>query len=188
MTVLPDFRLSRNGPLGTLFADHGHAGFRAAAEHLRHLPYGRTSRPHDYTLVLAEGRGTCSTKHALLAAVATEHGAQVDLCLGIYAMNALNTLGVGAVLARHGLPYLLEAHCYLTYGSARVDVTRTQADSLAPSEFVLEMRIRPEDIGERKRKLHQRVLGDWARQHGHDFQRVWAAREECIAALSVRGY
>jgi hypothetical protein len=41
--------------------------------------------------VHTEGRGTCSTKHALLAELATEQRLPVALVLGIYLMNERNT-------------------------------------------------------------------------------------------------
>jgi len=53
--------------------------------------------------VHTEGRGTCTTKHALLAELATEQRLPVALVLGIYLMNERNTPSVGSVLARHGL-------------------------------------------------------------------------------------
>jgi hypothetical protein len=52
------------------FAARGVADFRAAGRYLQHLPYGRTADRADFVAVLREGRGTCSTKHALLAALA----------------------------------------------------------------------------------------------------------------------
>ncbi len=39
-------------------------------------------------------------------------------------MTERNTPGVGAVLSKHGLAFVPEAHCYLTYEGIRIDVTR----------------------------------------------------------------
>jgi hypothetical protein len=51
-----------------------HAGipdYRSAAEFVSRLPYGRNTVT-DPLVVLIEGRGTCSTKHALLYRLAVE--------------------------------------------------------------------------------------------------------------------
>jgi hypothetical protein len=58
---------------------------------VRSLPYGRNSDHSDWRLVLGEGRGTCSTKHALLADLARENRRHVALMLGIYEMDEDNT-------------------------------------------------------------------------------------------------
>jgi hypothetical protein len=71
---LPDFALDAGRPLGREFVALGLGGYREAAHHVRYLPYGRNSDRSDWRLVLKEGRGTCSTKHALLAELARVPG------------------------------------------------------------------------------------------------------------------
>jgi hypothetical protein len=50
-------------------------------------------------IVLAEQRGTCSTKHALLRRLAIEQGLDIALVLGIYEMTERNTPGDWASFA-----------------------------------------------------------------------------------------
>ena len=134
--------------------------------------------------------GTCSTKHALLAALAHEQALPVVLMLGIYAMHERNTPGVGAVLARSGLTSLPEAHCYLMYAGLRIDVTRAGADPAEPiSQFLREEAILPAQIGAYKMTLHRQWLLDWVSHNrkvlgGLSFEDVWRIREACIAALA----
>jgi hypothetical protein len=104
-------------------------------------------------------------------------------------MHERNTPGVGIVLACYGLRSIPEAHCYLTYESARIDITRSgsePAESIA--RFLYEEAITPEQIGDYKVQLHQRFLRDWVRNSdlvgGRSFAEVWRIREECIAALA----
>src|SRR5919112_5265140 len=113
---LPDFALDDGRPLGREFAALGLGSYREAARYVRSLPYGRNTDRSDWRLVLKEGRGTCSTKHALLAELAPENGRHVALMLGIYEMWEDNTPEIGAVLERHGLPCIPDAHCYLAHG------------------------------------------------------------------------
>ena len=81
----------------------GAGDFAAAARYVRQIPYGRITERSRYWLVLDEGRGTCTTKHATLAALARKQGIDVRLMLGIYEMSERNTPGVGPVLSAHGL-------------------------------------------------------------------------------------
>src|SRR5215471_3539690 len=81
--------------LGLLIDD-----FRRAAQYVRDLPYGRNAATSDMLAVLNERKGTCSTKHALLKALADEQGLPIRLMLGIYEMNARNTPGIGHVAGR----------------------------------------------------------------------------------------
>lgn len=184
LLTLPDVTLGVEGELGTSFVDAGSHDYRAAARHVRDLPYGRNTDRSDYRLVLPEGRGTCSTKHALLAALASEHDAPVGLRLGIYLMNGRNTPGVGPVLRRHGMEELPEAHCYLVHRGRRVDLTT--ADVNPVGIFLHEETIEPDGIGAYKLGRHLAFLRSWAEERGLDPDRVWRAREDCIAALSRR--
>ena len=188
--ALPDMRLGPAGPLTAEITARGVTDFRAAGRYLQTLPYGRTANRADFSAGLREGRGTCSTKHALLAALAQEHKLAVVLTLGIYEMHERNTPGVGAVLARYALAFIPEAHCYLNFEGTRIDVTRSGADPTEPiARFLHEETIVPEQIGEYKVTVHRQFMRTWVNDHpgivrGRSFEDVWRIREECIAALA----
>src|SRR5580692_6589030 len=95
-SVLPDGILRTATPISDGFRQVGCNSYRSAARYLCELPYGRNSDRSDFRLVLPEGRGTCSTKHALLAALAIEQHLPVSLVIGIYDMTEENTPGVGS--------------------------------------------------------------------------------------------
>lgn len=83
METLPQFELRSGRELSDLCLQRGLSTFQALAEWVKALSYARPSQP-GLAAVLLEARGTCSTKHALLAAIAAEHGIQgMQLCLGI---------------------------------------------------------------------------------------------------------
>lgn len=180
---LPGFALDASRPLGGRFAALGIRDYRAAARHVHSLPYGRNSDRSDWWLVLKEGRGTCSTKHALLAELARENGRRVALVLGVYEMDGINTPGVGAVLKHGGLRRVPEAHCYLAHEGARVDLTR-QGGGGQIQRFLHEEEIMPCQIGEYKVEAHKKFVRRWAEERGLDPRHVWRVREECIAALA----
>ena len=188
--VLPPDSLKPTGPLTTEFTSRGITDFRAAGRYLQALPYGRTANRADFRSVLSAGTGTCSTKHALLAAVASEQNLPVALRLGIYEMHERNTLGVGTVLTRYNLAFLPEAHCYLTYEDKRIDITRSGVEPAETiSQFLHEETIDPEQIGDYKVRLHRKFMLDWVNDNadavkGLSLVDVWRIREECIAALT----
>lgn len=187
--ALPTVSFKPAGPLTAEIMARGITDLQAAGRYLQALPYGRTANRADCSAVLRAGRGTCSTKHALLAALASEQQLAVVLTLGMYDMHERNTPGVGAVLARYGLVSLPEAHCYLTYAGMRIDITRSGADPAEPIvQFLHEEAIIPAQIGAYKMMLHRQFMRAWIsnnmeRVGGLGFEDVWRIREECIAAL-----
>jgi Transglutaminase-like superfamily len=180
---------SEAGPFTLLFLAAGIHDFAGAASHVRALPYGRIGDRKKLWLVLEEGRGTCTTKHALLAELAREQGIEVRLTLGIYEMSERNTPGVGQVLGAYGLEYIPEAHCYLRHESGRIDVTGVPAGAAPIDYFLHEEPITVDQIGAYKQDLHRRFLRDWITRtdsmRGRSLKEVWRIREACIAALGV---
>lgn len=188
-TILPEASLRAPGPNSDAFRGIGCPSYRSAARHLHALPYGRNTDRADFRLVLAEQRGTCSTKHALLAAVALEQELPVSLKVGIYDMDESNTPGVGRVLSAHGLASIPEAHCYLVYSGLRVDVTRSGVSPEASiTRFHREWAIEPSQIGAHKVALHERYLREWLGERSDlafSFDELWSIRESCIRALGA---
>jgi len=153
------------------------------------LPYGRNTDRADYRRVLCKGRGTCSTKHALIAVLAVEQAIAIALQLGIYEMTEANTPGVGRVLDGAGLAGIAESHCWLRYRSVDIDLTMPpDRPGVATGTFLHEETIRPEQIGAYKAQVHEQFLARWlARQKRVDLDvaDAWRIREGCIAALSA---
>jgi hypothetical protein len=189
---LPDRPFSSDGPMTRCFRAVGVRDFAGAARHVLKLPYGRIADRSKFWLVVSEGRGTCTTKHALLAELAHEQNIDVELILGIFEMNERNTPGVGSVLTGYGLTYVPEAHCYLRHNGVRINVTGLQPGA-EPIELLLyEEPITVQQIGTYKIDLHKRFLRDWIARtetvRGRSLDEVWCIREECIAALGAGAY
>jgi len=179
--------LEADGPMSRLAGRYGLQTFRDAVAAVKKLPYRRNSRRSDYSLVLIEGQGVCSTKHASLADLASENSLPVDLVLGIFEMTEANTPGVGKVLAAYGLEAIPEAHCFLRGPFGTIDVTMPADSPSSAKIFIYEEVIQPDDIGEHKAAVHRRLLRAWARERKSDLDvgELWMIREECIAALSA---
>lgn len=184
----PRATLTDSGVTSRDFIGRGIVNFADAARHVWRLPYGRNSDRSDWRLVLREGRGTCSTKHALLAVLTREQGLDIDLILAIYE-NEANTPGTGPVLAMHGLACIPEAHCFLRWQGRNIDLTMPAGRPANESmRFLHEEAIVPERIADRKVKLHRATLVTWLASLDRDdldIERLWIIREACIAAISV---
>jgi hypothetical protein len=163
----------------------GFTTFEQLALQVRSLRYQRTSSPDRPMAVLDEGRGTCSSKHQFLAAVAHETGhLEVGLTVGIYEMSEQNTPGVGVALASASLQSVPEAHCYLTINGKRFDFTGLPSGPVSPFDVLLsEHRVLPCDLAEAKPRLHRAAITTWAAAAGLSEESVWIIREACIAAL-----
>ena len=184
--------LTADGPITRRFRAAGVHDFPGAALHVLALPYGRITDRSRFWLVLEEGRGTCTTKHAALAELAREQGIEVQLMLGIYEMSEGNTPGVGRVLSARGLSYIPEAHCYLRCQGERIDMTGVPAGATPIERFLHEEPITVDQIGAYKNDLHRRFLSDWIARtepvRGRSLDDMWRIREACIAALGGGAY
>jgi hypothetical protein len=100
---LPPSLLRGDGPIGSTFVQRQILTYRAAADVVWRLPYAKNSDgPGRYKRVLVEEHGKCSSKHALLAALAREEGIAVQLFLGFYELNGDNAPGCAKTLRHLG--------------------------------------------------------------------------------------
>ena len=111
-----NFILSNEKPLSKKCINKKLLHFFDVCNYVKLLPYGRNSDRSNYTLILEEQRGTCSTKHAFLAQIARENNMNdIHLFIGIYSMSAKNTEGISKVLEKYKLNYIPQAHTYLKF-------------------------------------------------------------------------
>lgn len=155
---------------------------------VRNFKYGRGESRGDFEQVWYRRIGTCSTKHGFLYQVAQKNGfKQVQLIVGIYLMTKENTPKVGAVLDKHQLSGIPEAHCYLRINEEYLDATSNQSDYLKIASNVMEERsILPEFLVSDKIKYHREFMENWITKEGSSvsIDELWQIREECIEALS----
>jgi len=181
--IIPDALLS-DGYISSLFKSRHITNFHTACDFIWKLPYGRTSDPYNFKLVLSEQIGTCSSKHGLLKLLIDELGLDVELVVGIYAMTESNTPGVGLVLGKSKYDHVPEAHCYLRYNSHRIDLTRYETTAEAPiDQFFTETPFLVTELALNKVKMHKQFLVD---KYGKaESEKIWQIREQCISALST---
>lgn len=162
--------------------------FKEWLEYIKMLPYGRSSKREDLSLVVKEGCGSCSSKHAVLKLVADElHVPDVELVMSIYLMNGKNTPKIKPVLTKYKLDHLPEAHCYLKIHEERLDVTFANSDyKNIANDVQFEEIIEPKQVIEYKPSFHRSYFKDWVELNDfkYSFEELWKIREECILALS----
>lgn len=154
---------------------------------IQQLPYGRNQNREDLSLVLSEGKGTCSSKHAFLKKIAMLNNIeQVKLLVGIYRMNKKNTPKIENTIAEHGLEYIPEAHCYLLLNNRRIDITSPLSNiDVLINDVIEEIEIEAEQVNEFKVEYHKNFLRNWIERESinKSFEEIWVIRERCIEKL-----
>lgn len=162
--------------------------FNELIEKVKNIPYGRNANRYDFSLVLSENKGTCSSKHAFLKDFADKNNINdVELYIGIFKMNERNTPKLGNLLSQSNIEYIPEAHCYLKINGNLVDVT--MPDSFyekIKNEIIEEIEIFPNQVGDFKVEYHQAFLKKWIikTHQNNTFEEIWKIREQCILKLS----
>ncbi len=181
-----NFELKSCGNLSEEFKIRGVSDFYAAMKFIKNLPYGRNSNRKDFSLVLKEIKGTCSSKHALLKSIAIENNqSEIQLKLGIFKMNGENTPKIKDILDQYGLDYIPEAHNYLKIQGEIYDCTTQNSSEMNFAQDLLqEIEIQPEDVSDFKIKFHKNYLEKWIADKSYSLDEIWKVRESCIKSLS----
>ena len=154
---------------------------------VKQIPYGRNANRFDFSLVISENKGTCSSKHAFLKDYADKNNIpNVELIIGMYKMTESNTK-IGKILSENNIDYIPEAHCYLKVNNERMDVTSKEADfKKIKNDLLEEQVIQPFQVSDYKVEYHKEYLRKWivGTSLNHNFEEIWRIREQCIEQLS----
>lgn len=162
--------------------------FETLIEKVKNIPYGRNANRYDFSLVLSENKGTCSSKHAFLKDFADNNRIEnVKLYIGIFKMNETNTPKLGDLLSNNKIEYIPEAHCYLKINQIPIDVTSVDSfyDKIK-QDIVEEIEITPNQVSDFKVAYHKAFLKNWIKEtnQNNTFEEIWEIREQCISKLS----
>lgn len=162
--------------------------FEELIEKVKHIPYGRNSNRSDFSLVLKENKGTCSSKHAFLKEYADENNIEnVKLFIGVFKMNEINTPKITPLLSDNAINYIPEAHCYIKIKDAVIDVTNsTSFHESIKNDILEEIEIEPKQVVTFKVDYHQNFIKKWCNDEAISisFDEIWAIREVCIQRLA----
>lgn len=192
LRLFPDGELNAAaGPVAAEFLRRGVKTFQEACRLVHALPYGYNSDRDDLMILFKEGRGTCTTKHAVIATLALELGLEVHKHVGIYAMTEEIVTGAGRIAADHGLPYVPMVHCFLRHAEAMVDLTEGNRNgkNRPLTEFLFTARVSPTISAKEEYLLYRRALAEVVLPRpefqGVDIPRVLKAREEGLKLLKA---
>lgn len=185
--MIPDFQILGSSPFSNAFLELGISRFSDACRFVQALSLARNTDPTDLLSLLSEKRGTCSTKHALLASLALEQGREdIELMVGIYLMDEVTHPQLKPIFVEHGLIGVPENYAFLRCGQKRYDFS-SEGWSLVDFEhrIVREQRCDPNQTHEWKSMIHKHYIGGWLKRQQVDFtiDQIWELREKCLFQL-----
>jgi hypothetical protein len=190
-TVFPDRQITDAGPVSQAFLDLGITSLQRACRYVHELPYGYNSNRDDLMTLFKEKMGTCTTKHAAIAALAQELALPIYKHVGIYAMTEDLVTGTGKLLAEYDLPYIPMLHCFLVYEQFRVDLTEGNRNgkNRAIEEFLSVERVEPSISSKDEYLLYRKAMQDVILKRPElkevDLRRILHAREEGLKLLKA---
>lgn len=160
LTVLPDAPITGAGAVAKKFLELGITRFQAACDYVHQLPYGYNSDRDDPMILFKENMGTCTTKHAVVAALAVELNLAIAKHIGIYAMTEAIVANTGEILNRYHLPYVPMLHCFIQYEAHRVDLTEGNRNGkkCAIDDFLFTAPVAPDISAKHEYLLYRKVL------------------------------
>jgi hypothetical protein len=188
-TLLPDSPVGDKGLVSAEFRRRHITTFQAACSFVHRLPYGYNSDRDDLMILFKEGKGSCTTKHAVIATLAEEIGLPVVKTIGIYAMTETIVTGTQAILEAYDLPFIPMVHCFLVGHGLRVDLTQgnDNGKNTAIEDFLHTEAVIPNISAKEEYLLYRRVLTTLIDRHaalrGVALKTLLHAREEGIVLL-----
>jgi hypothetical protein len=191
-TLFPDRPIGATGPVSREFQTLGMGTFHAACRWVHELPYGYNTDRDDLMLLFKERRGSCTTKHAVIATLAQELDLPIHKSIGIYAMTDFIVSGTRAILERYGLPYIPMVHCFLQSGPTRVDLTEGNHNgkNTTIETFLYTAPVAAAISARDEYLLYRTALLERLLQRGElsgiDLKTILRAREEGLALLKAK--
>ena len=189
LTVFPDKPISYVGIISAKFLSLGIKSFIDACRYVHELPYEYNSDSDNLMILFKENKGTCTTKHAVIATLAEEMNFPVKKNVGVYAMTEDVVTGTNTILAKYGLPYVPMIHCFLVCGKYRVDLSEGNKNgkNRPIDDFLYTQRVEPNISAKDEYMLFRNALKDHIlirkELKGVDIRQILHAREEGLKLL-----
>ena len=190
--ILPGADIRGSGVISNEFLRRGITRFKDACRYVHQLPYGYNSERDDLLILFKEGRGSCTTKHAVVATLAEELGLPIVKNIGIYGMTEDLVTGTNDILDQYNLPYVPMVHCFLVFRDYRVDLTEgnDNGKNRPIEQFLYTEKVIPNISGKDEYLLYRNALRDRILLREElrvvDIKRILQAREEGIKLLKSK--
>lgn len=120
---LPDKNITLQGEMSKIFLEFGIKSFKEACMYVHEQPYGYNSDYDNHFIFFKEGKGTCTSKHAVIAALAAELGIPLYNHVAVYKFTEEICTGAEHIIKKYNIPYVPMQHCFLNYGEHYFDLT-----------------------------------------------------------------
>jgi len=186
---LPDAIITSKGEISKKFLELGIKSFKQACHYVHEMTYGYNSTYDDDMILFEENKGTCTTKHAIIAGLARELDIPLHKKVGVYRFTETITTGAEEILNKYNIPYIPMVHCFLIYNQYRFDLTEGNINGKKTSikDFIETREVEPflsrkDEYMWYKEVLKEKVLPS-AEMKGITERTLLKAREEIILLL-----
>jgi hypothetical protein len=186
---LPDKKISLRGKVSKQFLDLEITSFKEACLYVHNAEYGYNSNYEDPLIFFKENKGSCTSKHGVIAALAAELDIPLYKKAGIYKLTEEITNGTNEILKKYNIPYIPMQHCFLTYKDYRFDLTegnnngkKTSIENFIHMERVAPFISKKEEYLILKKVLRNEVLPSKEMEDIKE-RTLLKAREEAISLL-----
>ncbi|TXT56167.1 MAG: hypothetical protein BAJALOKI2v1_620001 [Promethearchaeota archaeon] len=186
---LPDAKITPSGKISEKFLELGINNFKGASDYIYELEYGYNSTYDDEMILFKEKKGTCTTKHAIIAGLAEELSIPLSKNVGVYKFTEKISSGTDRILETYKIPYVPMVHCFLVYKNYKFDLTEgnNNGKKKNPQEFIAIKEVEPfisrkDEYLWFKRILKEKVLPS-KEMKGTKEKTLLKAREEAIELL-----
>jgi hypothetical protein len=186
---LPNATIKPSGKMSQKFLELGIKSFKEACEYIHNVEYGYNTNYDDDMILFKENKGTCTTKHAVIASLAEELTIPLFKYVGIYKFTEEISTGANEILKKYNIPYAPMVHCFLVYNKYRFDLTEGNNNGKKTSleEFIHIEKVEPfinrkNEYLILKRVLKEKILPS-EEMMGIKEKSLLKAREESISLL-----
>ena len=186
---IPDAIIKSSGKISKKFIELGIKSFKKACDYVHNMEYGYNTNYDDEMILFKENKGTCTTKHAVIAGLAEELNIPLYKHVGIYKFTEEISNGANVILTKYSIPYVPMVHCFLVYDQYRFDLTEGNNNGKKTSieEFIHTEKVNPFISRKDEYFLFRKVLKEkilpTEEMEGIDEKTLLRARGECINLL-----
>ncbi len=157
---MPDTEIKPVGEISRKLLELGINSFKQACEYVHKVEYGHNSNYDDKLIFFKEKKGTCTSKHAVVAGLAEELNIPLYKHVCIYKFTEEISTGAIEILKKYKIPYALMVHCFLVYKNLRFDLTEGNCNgkNVPIDKFIYEAKVDPFISGKDEYLLFKRVL------------------------------
>jgi len=186
---LPDADIESKGEITKKFLELGIKSFKEACHYVHDIEYGYNTNYDDKMIFFKEKKGTCTSKHAVIAGLAEELNIPLHKHVGVYKFEEEISSGTNEILKKYKIPYVPMVHCFLIYKNFRFDLTEGNCNgkNTIIDDFIYEQKVDPfisrKDEYLLFKKVLKTVILSSKEMEGISERTILKAREESIILL-----